>query len=215
MKKLILAICLLVITTSAFAAEITFLENPAWATVLAKAKQENKLIFLDGFATWCGPCKKMDQETYKDQAVADFFNANFINVKYDMEKGEGKTLAEKYLVEAYPNLMFINSDGVMLHKGVGFLEAAEFVNLGKDAKNPASQYYTLKKNALQLTSAQFAKFAVMAKGFEDEDFEKLGEDYLTKQGDILANADLISLIMESIDLFTERKCIGLCCQERS
>jgi thiol-disulfide isomerase/thioredoxin len=207
MKKLIL-ICLLVISGSAFAAEIKFLENPEWATVLAKAKQENKMIFLDGYATWCGPCKKMDEETYKDQAVADFFNANFINVKYDMEKGEGKTLSEKYLVTAYPYLMFINAEGVMLHKGVGFLEAAEFVGLGKEAKNPASQYYTLKKNALQLNNAQFAKFATMATSFEDEDFDQLGQDYLAKQADILGNANLIDLIMESIDVLPNENALA-------
>jgi thiol-disulfide isomerase/thioredoxin len=208
MKKLILALCLFVISVSAFAAEIKFLENPEWASVLAKAKQEKKMIFLDGYATWCGPCKKMDEETYKDQAVADYFNANFINVKYDMEKGEGKTLSEKYLVTAYPNLMFINADGVMLHKGVGFLEAAEFVGLGKEAKDPASQYYTLKKNALQLSTAQFAKFAEMATSFEDEDFDQLGQDYLAKQADILGNADLISLIMTSIDILPNENALA-------
>jgi len=208
MKSLFTAICLFIISLSVSAAEITFLENPTWASVLEKAKKENKMIFLDGYATWCGPCKKMDAETYKDQAVADYYNANFINVKYDMEKGEGKTLAETYVVTAYPNLMFISSAGTMLHKGVGFLEAAEFVDLGKKAKDPNTQYYTLKKKALELTSAQFLKFAEQAAAFEDEDFDQLGSDYLAKQADVLGNADLIDLLMGLINGLPDEKTLA-------
>jgi thioredoxin-related protein len=214
MKKIFLAICLLIMVTTVSAAEITFLENPTWASVLEKAKKENKMIFLDGYTTWCGPCKKMDAETYKDQAVADYYNANFINVKYDMEKGEGVTLAAKYMVTAYPNLMFINTDGVMVHKGVGFLESPEFVDLGKAAKDPNTQYFTLKKKALELNNAQFIKFAEMAAGFEDEDADQIFNDYLAKQADILANEDLINLVMvyasslpneKSLDYFKANK----------
>lgn len=198
MKKITFVVSLLLVAIGAVAAEISFLENPVWNTVLERAKKENKMIFLDGYATWCGPCKNMDAETYKDQAVADFYNANFINVKYDMEKGEGKMLSEKYFVTAYPYLAFINTDGVMLHKGVGFMGAEDFVALGKEAKNPASQYYTLKNKALALSPKDFAKFAMMASGFEDEDFEQIASDYLAKQPDILGNEALIELVMESI-----------------
>jgi len=208
MKKLILASCLFLITVASFAAEINFIDNPVWSTVLEKAKKENKMIFLDGYATWCGPCKSMDAETYKDQAVADFYNANFINVKYDMEKGEGKTLAERYSVTAYPNLMFINTDGVIMHKGVGFMEAADFVGLGKDAKNPSTQYFTLKKNAINLSNADFTKFAALAAGFEDEDFDDLAKDYLAKQPDILGNADLIDLLMGDVRILPNEKALA-------
>ncbi|WP_316785917.1 thioredoxin family protein [Pedobacter frigiditerrae] len=208
MRSLFTAICLFIISASVSAAEITFLDNPTWASVLEKAKKENKMIFLDGYATWCGPCKSMDAETYKNQAVADYYNANFINVKYDMEKGEGKTLSEKYMVTAYPYLMFINAEGTILHKAVGFKEANDFVTLGKNAKDPNTQYYTLKKKALELSNAQFLKFAEQAAAFEDEDFDQLGSDYLAKQADILGNNDLIDLIMGPIDMLPDEKTLA-------
>ncbi|MNK19606.1 thiol:disulfide interchange protein precursor [compost metagenome] len=195
MRKRLLAACLLLLTFSVNAAEIKFLENPTWTTVLEKAKKENKIIFLDAYATWCGPCKQMDQETYTNQAVADFYNANFINVKYDMEKGEGAMLADRYYVSAYPNLVFINPDGVLLHKGVGFIAANEFLALAKTAKNPETQYYTLKKNASKLTNAQFLKFAKQAVDLQDEDFGFISKDFLAAKADILGDSDLIDLIM--------------------
>ncbi|WP_233164556.1 thioredoxin family protein [Pedobacter sp. ASV28] len=194
-KNSFLACCLLFIAVSVRAAEIKFLENPTWSTVLEQAKKENKMIFLDAYATWCGPCKQMDAETYTNQAVADFYNANFINVKYDMEKGEGAMLADRYYVSAYPNLIFINPDGVMLHKGVGFLDADDFLALAKTAKDPETQFFTLKKKALKLTSAQFLKFAAQATELQDEDFGQISRDFLSAQPDILGDADLIDLVM--------------------
>lgn len=195
MIKRLLAACLLLITFSVNAAEIKFLENPTWTSVLEQAKKENKIIFLDAYATWCGPCKQMDAETYTNQAVADFYNANFINVKYDMEKGEGSMLADRYYVSAYPNLVFISPDGVMLHKGIGFLTADEFLELAKTAKNPETQYYTLKKNALKLSNTQFVKFAKQAVELQDEDFGYISKDFLSAKTDILGDADLIDLVM--------------------
>jgi len=208
MKKIVWALSMLLITTFASAAEINFMDNPAWSTVLEKAKKEKKMIFLDGYATWCGPCKSMDAETYKNQAVADYYNANFINVKYDMEKGEGPKLAEQFQVTAYPSLLFLNADGNMLHKGVGYHEAADFVSLGKTAKDPASQFYTLKSKAMELSNAQFLKFAAVAVEFEDEDFAQIGSDYLAKQADILGNADLIELVMEHIEALPDEKSLA-------
>ena len=207
MKRYVWALSLLLISLGA-SAEINFLDNPVWSTVLEKAKKENKMIFLDGYAVWCGPCKKMDAETYKDQAVADYYNANFINVKYDLEKGEGPALAEKYLVTAYPNLLFINPDGVLLHKGVGFNEAVDFVKLGKTARDASSQYYTLKKSALSLTPAQFLKFAESATAFEDEDFETLSNSYLSKQTDVLGSNDLINLVMLHVNTLPSEKMLA-------
>lgn len=53
------------------------------------------------YTSWCGPCKQMAQTTFVDPEVAVFFNEKFINVKVDMEKGEGKELKDRYHVKAY------------------------------------------------------------------------------------------------------------------
>lgn len=196
MIRSFLVLCLLILSTALNAAEIKFLDNPTWTAVLAQAKQENKMIFLDAYATWCGPCKQMDAETYTNQAVADFYNANFINVKYDMEKGEGPMLADRYYVTAYPNLVFISPDGVMLHKGIGFAVASDFLALGKTAKNPKTQFFTLKKNALKLSNAEFLAFAKQAVALKDDDFGYISRDFLAAKADILGDEDLIALIMD-------------------
>ena len=100
---------------------------------LAKSKAENKLIFMDAFAEWCGPCKRMAATTFKETKVGRFFNENFINVKMDMEKGEGPALSRKYDVEAYPTLLFINEKGEQIHKMVGGLQAEQLIGAARQA----------------------------------------------------------------------------------
>lgn len=120
---------------SAFAAGIQF-EHGSWSEVLKKAKTENKLIFVDAYATWCGPCKTMSREVFTDDEVGAYFSENFVNYKYDMEKGEGIAFSEKYEVTAYPTLLLIDGDGEVVSRKVGAMEASTFLIWGKETLHP-------------------------------------------------------------------------------
>lgn len=100
---------------------------------LALAKVEEKLVFMDAFTTWCGPCKRMAANVFPDEAVGEFYNANFINLKIDMEKGEGPGLAQRYGVRSYPTLLYIGADGKVVHNGSGARPPEAFIELGQDA----------------------------------------------------------------------------------
>src|SRR5205807_219920 len=67
---------------------IKWTEGLTWEQVKEKAKKENKYIFLDCFATWCGPCKLMDKEIYTNDTVGSYFNDKFISVKVQMDKAK-------------------------------------------------------------------------------------------------------------------------------
>lgn len=90
----------------------------------AKAKAEKKLIFLDAYAAWCGPCKRMAANVFTDAAVGDYFNKNFVNLKIDMEKGEGVQLSKQYQVQYFPTLFFIDANGKVVKQIVGYHDAA-------------------------------------------------------------------------------------------
>jgi len=112
--------------------EIQF-SSGKWKEILALAKKTNTAIFVDAYATWCGPCKLLKSQTFKEKGVAEFFNKNFISVSLDMEKGEGPALAHTWGVTGYPTLMFFRPDGTIVMKQLGFVEAPELLDMGKQA----------------------------------------------------------------------------------
>ncbi len=136
---------LLLLTATILSAQGISFEKGSWDEVVKKAKAENKFIFVDAYAEWCGPCKKMAKEVFTENSVGSYFNKNFVCYKFDMEKGEGPKFAKTYKVAAYPTLLFFNPAGELIHKAVGGRDSETFVTLGEDAMNPEKQVYTMKK----------------------------------------------------------------------
>ena len=104
-----------------------------WEEALAKAEKENKLIFLDAYASWCGPCKRMSQDVFTHKKVGQYFNEHFINVKMDMEKGEGRLLSNKLNVQAYPTLFFLSAKEVVADQSIGYKNTSALLQFGKQA----------------------------------------------------------------------------------
>ncbi len=125
----------LVAVASVATAQINF-QHEEWAKVKKQAKKEGKIVFVDAYTTWCGPCKWMANNVFTDAAVGDFFNDNFINLKLDMEKGEGLGFAQEYEVGAYPTLLFVDGEGTLVHKHLGAVPADKFLVVGQDALSP-------------------------------------------------------------------------------
>lgn len=122
MKKSLLLCFLLVSGSTLMAQGIEFRQDEPFEKVLEIAKKENKIIFVDGYTQVCAPCKQLDRETFPLQKVGDYFNSNFINVKYDLDKEEGKKLHQQYkdVITGYPSLILIDQNGKMIHKIGGF-----------------------------------------------------------------------------------------------
>ena len=116
--------------TLSSANEITFI-NGKWKDIAAKARKDNKCIFVDAFTTWCGPCQQLKSVTFKDNSAAAYFNNNFINYAVDMEKGEGLELAEKWDVTAYPALLLFTPEGKLIIKQIGYVDGKQLVEFGK------------------------------------------------------------------------------------
>ncbi len=132
MKNCFVGFLMLLVTFSIKAQGIEFFQG-TFDEALAKAKNENKIVFMDAYAEWCGPCKRMAATTFKEAEVGRFFNDNFINVKMDMEKGEGPGLQNRFDVTAYPTLLFVGADGKLVHKGVGGYPSEQFMALARTA----------------------------------------------------------------------------------
>ena len=103
----------------------------SWEEALAQAKKEDKAIFLDISASWCGPCKMLKANTFINKDVGDYYNENFINVMVDGEKGEGISLARKFRISGYPTMIYLNSAGELIARTSGYREPAVLIEMGK------------------------------------------------------------------------------------
>ncbi|MCS3801032.1 thioredoxin family protein [Niastella sp. OAS944] len=132
---------------------IKWTEGLSWQQVVKKAKEENKLIFVDCYATWCKPCKLMDREVYTDDTVGSFMNDKFISIRLQLDTTENddknikllystaKRFQKKYEVRGMPTFLFFSSEGIILHKNMGAKSRRDFVQLAVDARDPAKQIY--------------------------------------------------------------------------
>jgi thiol-disulfide isomerase/thioredoxin len=144
MKRLLYLLFAFLLSPSLFAQGITFFEG-SWDEAVKKAAEEEKFIFVDAYTTWCGPCKWMDANVFNEAPVADFIGKHFIAVKLDMEKeGDGKAMAERMQVRSYPTFLFFNSADEPVHRSVGGRPADEFIELAREAMDPARGFYALK-----------------------------------------------------------------------
>lgn len=141
--KIPLLIALFVLSLASLHAEgIRFFEG-TWDEAVAEAKRLDRIIFVDAYAVWCGPCKKMAADVFPDDKVGEFYNKNFINLKLDAEKGEGLKFREKYPISAFPTLFYIDYSGEVVQQVKGAQQIDGFIELGKKAltKIDRSQQY--------------------------------------------------------------------------
>lgn len=199
MKGLLTAFTLLLSFAALSAQGIEFFHG-TWAEAQEKAKSEEKLIFVDAFASWCGPCKRMAATVFPDEKVGTYFNANFICLKIDMEKPENAEFAGKYPVSAYPTLMFLDGSGKLVQKAVGaqstdqLLEFAQKV-LGKmDKSGDFEKEYNEGKR-----DPEFMLNYVRALNAAGKSSLKVTNEYLNTQKDFSADNNLLFLFEGTVE----------------
>lgn len=175
-----------------------------WQAVLDKAKASNKIVFVDAYTTWCGPCKRMSKEVFPQKAVGDVYNAAFLNVKMDMEKGEGPSLAQRYGVKAYPTYLFVDGNGALVHLSSGSMPPEKFIAVGKAAANPETQFFTLKKKyqAGERSVDFLKKFVISCRDAQESILaEEVADTYLKTQKDLSTdeNVDFIFQFSKRIE----------------
>lgn len=127
------ALVLLFAVSAMYAQGIEFQTKP-YAEVLKIAKKQKKLVFIDVYTSWCAPCKRMAKEVFTQQAVGDFYNTRFLCLKLDAEKdADGKAVASRFGVNAYPTMLFVNGNGELIYRLVGSRSVDQFIEEGRKA----------------------------------------------------------------------------------
>lgn len=156
--KVILGMVLFASVGSAMGQEkvgIRFDKSMSWDEVVRKATRENKYIFMDVMATWCGPCRSMAQQVFPNEEVGAFFNANFICIKLQLDKTAkddeyvqawyafAQETPKRFNIQTVPTLLFFSPKGEIVHSMPGATTNTKaFIDLGKMALDENQQLYT-------------------------------------------------------------------------
>jgi len=187
--------------------EVRTLEEMAAAQ--KKASDRQVMLFVDVYATWCGPCKMMDREVYTDPDVADYMNENFVSVRMDGETDYGRIYAEAQELQGYPSMFIFSRNGEPVSRIVGFTPAEELTASLKgtvEGFKEIKAYQTLYQRGT-LEEEEFAAYitAVRAMGNQKE-AERLSDEYMEQiMGDKLSDNDIrvVSYHMDLEDTWWE------------
>jgi thioredoxin-related protein len=186
---------------------IQFVENISWDQIKTLAKKENKFIFVDCFATWCVPCKKMEKEVFALNMVGSEMNDRFVSVRLQMDttKKDEETVKAwyaiahdfltRYSLVGFPTFLFFDPNGNIVHKGLGIYKANEFIELLQNARDPNKQYYSLLKKyqAGVITNNEMYSLILAAKNLEEKNVaEKVLVDYKKRYLNKLPSDSLFS-----------------------
>ena len=179
MKSLISIFAFLMLSFTAFCQGGVNFEHITFDEALAKAKAENKLVFMDCYTSWCGPCKYMTETIFPQEKAGEFFNPKFVCVKFDMEKGEGPELAKRFGVRAYPTFLILRPDGTVQHKVVGGGELDKFIEKVEKGLNEKTSLDYLNKlyEKGKMNKKQLMTYTVVLnEAYEKDKSEKVSKE---------------------------------------
>ena len=189
----ILIVLISLFLSNAYALEGQGIEfyHGTWEEALLKAKEEDKIIFVDAYTTWCGPCKRMAAKTFPDPKVGEFFNQHFLSVKIDMEKAMGISFRQKFPVSAYPTLYFIDYEEKVVRKTVGAKTPTDLLAMGESiiSKYDRSTKYEASYAAGD-RSYQLVYDYIAALNRAGKSSVKIANDYLAEQEDLTTEENL-------------------------
>lgn len=147
----------------------------SWEEIVSKAQEEQKYIFVDFYADWCGPCIWMSIEVFTTDEAGTFFNEKFINASIDAER-EFQDLVEETYIDAFPTLVIYNAEGKEVTRSVGALGTTDLIDFGNSGLNAESieKAYAENPNDPDI----LLKYANYLKASEEEKANQLVNDFL-------------------------------------
>lgn len=207
MKKLLLLALLVagvLVGAEAQNRSINFEQTKEWKKIVKKAKKEKKLIFVDCYTSWCGPCKMLAKDVFTQDAVADYFNQTFVNAKFDMEKdADGVILKDQFGIKAFPTLVFVDpATQQVVHKMVGAGKADWLLAGAKAANDPQNNLSGLTKRyeAGEREAGFLSNYlAALSSAYMAEEQGKVAAEYLNSlSGDQFATKENWDLIVKYV-----------------
>ena len=204
--KFIFLIALLSLVPFNLKSQVDFIEVETMEQMEAaqnKASDQMLMLFVDVYATWCGPCKMMDRDVYGDPSVALYMNNHYVNVKLDGETDYGRIFASAQQLEGYPSMFILNDDGERISKIVGYTPAEELLDIlatVEEGYNQVKKYQSSYQNGT-LEPEDFADYIKVVRDMgNQEEADRLASEYVEQVMGTRLKDDDIRVVAFHMDL---------------
>lgn len=157
MSKIFVA-CLFLLMTLGLRGQGILFYKGSFEDALKESQKQDKMLFVDVYADWCGPCKALSERVFPMKDVGAYFNDRFVCYKMNADLGENKSLMEKYKIKGMPTLLFVNAKGDVVKQHMGFANSYLLLRLARQVtgeyKTPKQMYALYKKDKNNLSVQQ-------------------------------------------------------------
>jgi thioredoxin-related protein len=192
--------------------QVEFIEVKTLEEMNAAKKQASDqmlMLFVDVYATWCGPCKMMDSEVFANPTVSDYMKDHYLSLKVDGESDFGRIFASEQSLQGYPSMFVFSDEGERISSIVGFTPPEEMLERLKSVKEgfgKIKSYRALYRSG-KLESEEFADYIHVLRDMgNQEEADRLSEEYMERvMGPKLSDSDLrvVAFHMDLDDLWWE------------
>lgn len=222
MQKNSLLIIFLLVAFTVGAQGLKFTTASNWNAVLEEAKSSNKYIFIDGYATWCKPCKLMEAEAFQDPKVGELMNPKFIAVRVQVDQtpddnsyvkawyDDAAMLNLKYQFGGLPAQIILSPDGEILYQHSGYNGIDKFIDMIKFAIDPKANNFREQISAYKIGKKDYSTLPTLIKAvhqvLKDKELthemaRDYFENYLDKQDNptTLVTSENISVALADLE----------------
>lgn len=126
----------IVVRPASCSSDIQFAESPTLGHVLEFADKMQKPVFIDFYSPWVESCTRMEQQVFTQDALAYYFNTNFINYKVNVGGAPpAPQIADLYGVTRFPTFVFVDSKGKVMARHEGPATASQLLEMGSFLHN--------------------------------------------------------------------------------
>ena len=172
---------LLAIATLGFAlSSLASSPTVSFSTAKQKAAREGKVLLVDFTATWCMPCRWMDETTFSDRQVLSYLRENYVSIKVDIDDFDGFALKQQYNVSTLPTMLFFSSDGRQVDRveeGISAVEMLERLQQNNTSSN------RIKLGGRAPENDWSEPFARMSNDYQEESYTAPSEFIASQQTD--------------------------------
>lgn len=111
--------------------EVSFINNNL-EVAKTKAAAEGKLIMVDFWASWCSPCRWMDEQTFSKDNVASYLNENYVSVRVDIDNFDGIGYKKQYGIRFLPTILILDENGSVIKKYEESLAPSKLIKVLKE-----------------------------------------------------------------------------------